>query len=92
MEATQGQGVIHIDASCTDETWRLEISDTGDGIPQNVMDKIFEPFFTTRSKGTGLGLAYTAQVISAHRGKITAANKPGGGGVFRIEIPREPEN
>jgi signal transduction histidine kinase len=92
MEATQGQGVIHIDASCTDETWRLEISDTGDGIPQNVMDKIFEPFFTTRSKGTGLGLAYTAQVISAHRGKITAANKPGGGAVFRIEIPREPEN
>jgi signal transduction histidine kinase len=90
MEATQGRGVINIDASSTDETWRLEISDNGDGISEHVMDKIFDPFFTTRSKGTGLGLAYTVQVISAHRGKITAANKPAGGAVFCIEIPREP--
>jgi signal transduction histidine kinase len=90
MEATQGRGVIIVDASCTDEIWRLEISDDGDGIPADVIDKIFDPFFTTRSKGTGLGLAYTAQVISANRGKITAANKPDGGAVFCIEIPREP--
>jgi signal transduction histidine kinase len=92
MEATQGRGAITVDASSTDETWRLEISDDGDGLSANVIDKIFDPFFTTRSKGTGLGLAYTAQVISTHRGKITAANKPDGGAVFCIEIPREPVN
>jgi signal transduction histidine kinase len=92
MEATQGRGIICVDAGSTDEICRLEISDNGGGIPEELIDKIFEPFFTTRSKGTGLGLAYTVQVITAHRGKITAANKPDGGAVFCIEIPREPEN
>jgi signal transduction histidine kinase len=90
MEACQGKGVICIDAVGTDETWRLEISDNGDGIPPDVIGKIFDPFFTTRAKGTGLGLAYTAQVVSAHGGKITASNMPAGGALFCIEIPREP--
>ncbi len=89
MEATQGRGIIHVAAVGTDETWRVEISDNGEGIPPEALDKIFDPFFTTRAKGTGLGLAYTAQVIAAHRGKLSAGNQPHGGAVFCIEIPRE---
>ena len=60
----------------------MDVEDQGEGIgPENV-DKIFEPFFTTRAKGTGLGLAFTAQIIEAHNGSIRAENIKGGGHYF----------
>jgi signal transduction histidine kinase len=91
VEACKEQGVIIIDAGCMTETWRLEISDNGCGIPENMLDKIFNPFITTRAKGTGLGLAYTAQVLHAHGGSIHVKNRLQGGARFIIEIPREPK-
>jgi signal transduction histidine kinase len=66
---------------------RVEISDTGKGIDKAIMDKIFQPFFTTRSKGTGLGLAMSKQLIEQHGGVITAENRPEGGASFRITLP-----
>lgn len=66
---------------------RIEISDTGKGIDKAIMDKIFQPFFTTRSKGTGLGLAMSKQLIEQHGGAITAENRPEGGSTFRITLP-----
>jgi len=90
MEASQGQGAIDVNANCTAELWRLEGADDGNGIPEDALEKIFDPFFTTRSKGTGLGLAYTAQVVSAHGGRVYAQNQKSGGALFCIEIPREP--
>jgi signal transduction histidine kinase len=66
---------------------RIEISDTGKGIDKAIMDKIFQPFFTTRSKGTGLGLAMSKQLIEQHGGVITAENNPEGGATFRITLP-----
>lgn len=91
VEACGGRGVIFVDAACMDETWRVEIADNGCGIAEDMTDKIFDPFVTTRTKGTGLGLAYTAQVISAHGGSITVGNRPSGGACFKIEIPRDPK-
>ena len=49
----------------------FQISDTGEGIPPEVMEKIFQPFFSTKSKGSGLGLAISQKIMEAHQGEIT---------------------
>ncbi len=67
----------------------FEITDTGSGIPQDILDKIFEPFFTTKpaGKGTGLGLAVSYGIIKKHEGTIIAKNAPGSGASFYIHFP-----
>lgn len=84
----QDENLIRIRAFCEKDTWIAEITDRGPGIEPDLIDKIFEPFFTTRSKGTGLGLAFASQVIKAHGGAIMAQNRPEGGAIFQIKIPK----
>ena len=68
----------------------MEISDTGTGIPPEIIDHIFEPFFTTKpkGKGTGLGLSAVYGIIKQHKGVILVESKPGMGAVFRIYLPK----
>jgi PAS domain S-box-containing protein len=68
----------------------LAISDTGEGIPPEVLPHIFEPFFTTKGvgKGTGLGLANCYGVVKQSGGEIVAESHPGRGATFRIFLPR----
>lgn len=87
FDANGDNGVVQVTAAVLDNVWTVEIKDDGEGIAPEDMDKIFEPFFTTRSKGAGLGLAYTSQVIKAHRGGVRAENRMGGGALFKVEIP-----
>jgi PAS domain S-box-containing protein len=54
----------------------VQVSDTGEGIPPEVLEKIFQPFFSTKSKGSGLGLAISQKIIEAHQGKITIESEP----------------
>ncbi len=65
----------------------LKVEDTGPGIPDDNFDKLFTPFFTTKTNGTGLGLATVKKLVELHAGQVTAANIPGGGAVFTVEIP-----
>ena len=68
--------------------WRiLEIADTGNGIPQESIDKIFEPLFTTKAKGIGLGLAVCRSIIERHGGGIEVRSEVGKGTTFTIELP-----
>ena len=73
------------------EYLQIEISDTGCGIPKELLSKIFEPFFTTKEvgKGTGLGLAAVYGSIKDHKGAIDVYSEPGIGTVFKLYLPLE---
>ena len=64
---------------------RLEIADTGPGIPDGIRDKIFDPYFTTKAKGTGLGLALAYRIIQDHGGTIAFDTGPQGT-TFRVDL------
>lgn len=66
---------------------RLEVRDTGPGIPQEDKSKLFNPFFTTRSKGMGLGLSIVKGVVDAHQGAIAEVGREGEGAHFIIVLP-----
>jgi signal transduction histidine kinase len=88
--AMQGRaGDVVLAASAAPGRVRLEVRDRGPGVPADLRDKIFTPFFTTREKGTGLGLAFVREIVRDHGGDVTVADAPGGGAVFRIELPSE---
>ncbi len=65
---------------------RLEISDTGCGIPPESLNKIFDPFFTSKASGTGLGLTSTYSIIKKHNGSINVFSDPGRGTSFEIYL------
>jgi len=68
---------------------RVEVCDTGIGIPSGNLGRIFDPFFTTKLKnrGTGLGLAVSYGIIREHSGNVEVSSRPGHGSTFRLEFP-----
>ena len=73
------------------ERVKIIFSDTGTGIPEEIIDKIFDPFFSTKEvgKGTGLGLSIGYSIVKEHGGTITAESTVGIGTRFIIEFPVE---
>jgi signal transduction histidine kinase len=73
---------------------KLQVIDTGPGIPERLLPRIFEPFFTTKgtakrgeTKGTGLGLAICKEIIEHHHGRIEVDSVQGKGTTFTIFLP-----
>ena len=73
----------------TGEFVRLAVSDTGEGIPEEIVERIFDPFFTTKEtgRGTGLGLPVVYGVVQAHEGWITVESSVGEGARFEVFLP-----
>ncbi len=71
----------------------IRVSDTGDGIPADVIDKIFDPFFTTKEtgKGTGLGLSTVMGIVKSHQGFVSLRSRVAMGSVFEIYLPAAPD-
>lgn len=87
VEANGKIGQLWVRSFCENHAWIAEIEDQGPGIDPEIEEKIFEPFYTTRSKGSGLGLSYVSQVLTAHGGEVKVSNKPDRGAIFRISLP-----
>ena len=87
--AIEGKGEITIMTGTQNGSVNIEISDTGGGIPEDVVEKIFDPFFTTKpvGKGTGLGLSISHEIVKQHKGEIDVKSIPGEGTIFTIKIP-----
>jgi CheY-like chemotaxis protein len=68
---------------------RLKVTDTGAGIPSEIMEKIFDPYFTTKEagKGTGLGLSVVHGIVTKHKGAITITSELGKGSTFNVFLP-----
>jgi PAS domain S-box-containing protein len=90
-DAMAGSGTLRIRSgyAAASNSIRIEIADTGEGIPEEVLPYIFEPFYTTKEQGqgTGLGLSMVYGILESHGGTIRAESRAGEGATFYIELP-----
>lgn len=86
---TAAPRALRMDARADAGSVVLSVADTGPGLPQALIDEAFEPFRSGKPQGMGLGLMITRTIVEAHGGRITASNRPDGGALFEITLPKE---
>lgn len=90
-QAMSGKGRLSVriglDAEGASTTARVDVSDTGPGVPQEVASRLFDPFVTTKASGTGLGLAVVRRLVEAHHGRASFQSAPGRGSTFSLHLP-----
>jgi signal transduction histidine kinase len=87
-EATPLRGTVSLTAQGCAEQVRLQVRDTGSGIPAERLAQIFEPLYTTKPGGTGLGLYLVQEIVAAHGGQVTVESVVGQGTTFTLALPR----
>ena len=89
-QAITSPGEIILSSRHDDSFVYAQVSDTGCGIPEEVVKRIFDPFFTTKDvgTGTGLGLSISAEIIRQHRGELLVESEVGTGTTFTVKLPR----
>ncbi len=88
-QAIHEQGIITLESAVENNEAVVSVADTGVGIPREHMAELFTPFFTTKpvGQGTGLGLAVSYGIVTAHGGRIEVQSSPGSGSRFTVRLP-----
>ena len=89
IEAQPAGGPLTLPSGREHDRVLVRISDTGEGIASDIMDKIFQPFYSTKPKGSGLGLAISQTIVTAHQGKIEVESQPHQGTVVTVFLPAQ---
>lgn len=89
VDAIQKKGTIGIVTSLEEEFIKIEVSDSGQGISEDDLNRIFEPFYTTKDidKGCGLGLTIVNEIVKYYDGKIKVKSRPNEGTTFTVKLP-----
>lgn len=82
-----GPWTVRVETSVCDGGVCVAVADRGEGMSADVKARLFEPFFTTKPAGLGLGLSLCHSIVEQHRGRLQAADNPGGGTVMRLWLP-----
>jgi two-component system NtrC family sensor kinase len=89
IEAMPAGGTLTASARALEDGGvELEVTDTGQGIPPEILPRVLDPFFTTKEKGTGLGLSVVYGIVRRHGGRLDVASTPGQGTQVRLRLPR----
>jgi two-component system, sporulation sensor kinase E len=86
MSAMSDGGTLTLETFRKGQDVVLNVTDTGAGIPQEIMDKIFEPYFTTKEFGSGLGLTLVYKIVKEHMGEVSVTSKKGKGTTFTLSF------
>jgi signal transduction histidine kinase len=78
---------LRIRTALEGEQVRVDVSDTGHGIPSEVLPRIFDPFFTTKPAGSGLGLSISHSLVQKRGGEMRVSSEPGSGTTFTLLLP-----
>ena len=88
-DSTRDPKTLRVRTGSRDGAVWIEVTDTGGGIPDHLLEKIFDPFFTTKAagKGTGLGLSISQSIVSKFGGRIEVCKNESGGATFEVFVP-----
>jgi PAS domain S-box-containing protein len=89
IEAMPGGGTLTFASGRDNDRALVRISDSGEGIPPDIMDKIFQPFYSTKPKGSGLGLAISQTIVRAHQGEMRVESELHQGTSVTVFLPAE---
>lgn len=89
IQAMPDAGALTVKSYVENNLLKIDVNDTGAGIPPEILDKIFDPFFTTKEvgKGTGLGLSVSYGIIKKHNGHVAVKSEVGRGTKFTLTLP-----
>jgi signal transduction histidine kinase len=88
IEAMPAGGTMTVATRLENRSVYIEITDTGPGLSQEMVEDLFTPYHTSKPHGTGLGLAIAQSIVTDHGGRISARSEPGRGTSFMIELPQ----
>lgn len=92
VQAMGPGGRLTVTTASVNGAIRIEIADTGPGVPANQLEFIFRPFYTTKHRGTGLGLSISRGIVERHGGRLEVASSVGDGTTFTLVFPANGAN